>query len=451
LDLIELSSGTTGEAIASKLMDSLVELGLTVDVLQQRLMGFCTDGASNLLGSVKGALKLFADKIKRSDIFTCSFHCMNHKLELAVHGAVTSTNKVSHLRMFIDTLYAYYSRSPRNCRLLQSVSEELNIVFRKIGKIFDVRWLSSSYNSVDAVFKSLTALATQLDIASDDTQSLQKDRAKAKGMSKKLHSWSFISEIALMRDVLSILRDLSLYLQRRDASFIDAKAHLDSATQMLKSLKAVDGLSMAQVKSDLDSNGAYHGLVITHTEDEQHSFAQLRGQFIQALLDNLSSRFPAKEMLDAGAALNPASWPDNEDEKIFFGDKEVMKLAEVCHIDKREAVSDFRLYKNNIKLVNSALSSLFQRVKLLPISSAECERGFSCMNMNNTPDRNRLTVTSLCALIFIKVNGPRPIHFNPLPYVEQWLKDGRHGSSDLPTGKPKKSVLSESSMATIFA
>jgi len=67
----------------------------------------------------------------------------------------------------------------------------------------------------------------------------------------------------------------------------------------------------------------------------------MRGQFIQALLDSLTSRFPAQTMQDAGAALHPDSCPDNEDDILFFGDKEIMKLSEMCHIDKRQAASYF--------------------------------------------------------------------------------------------------------------
>jgi hypothetical protein len=117
--------------------------------LKSRLIGFCTDGASNLQGAVQGALKLFANELNRPDLVT--FHCMNHKLELGVHAAVTSTNAVSRLRLFMDTLYSFYSRSPRNsnCRLLESASEVLGTELKRIGKNFDVRWLSSSFRSVD--------------------------------------------------------------------------------------------------------------------------------------------------------------------------------------------------------------------------------------------------------------------------------------------------------------
>ena len=74
----------------------------------------------------------------------------------------------------------------------------------------------------------------------------------------------------------------------------------------------------------------------------------------------------------------------------------------------------------------------------MPISSAECERGFSCMNLNNTDIRSSLSIDSLSALIFIKVNGPKPAHFNPSVYAAEWIKAGQHSATDHPTGKKSK-------------
>ena len=99
---------------------------------------------------------------------------MNHKQELAVHDAVSSTNKVSHLRMFLDTLYAYYSRSSDKFRRIERVCESLGTVINKIDKAFDVRWLFSSYRSVNAVYKSLPGLVGRLEIAATDS-TLKKD------------------------------------------------------------------------------------------------------------------------------------------------------------------------------------------------------------------------------------------------------------------------------------
>ena len=99
---------------------------------------------------------------------------------------------------------------------------------------------------------------------------------------------------------------------------------------------------------------------MTHTDNEVENFSKMRKQFIQALRDNTLSRFPAKEMLEAGAVLSPNSWPESEEEKLFFGEKEVLRLAEIFHIDKREAVAEFRIYKNNSKNIGSTLSLLLQ-------------------------------------------------------------------------------------------
>jgi len=168
--LCELTERTSGQAIANTLLQQLDQMGLTKDALQARLLGFCTDGASNLHGSVKGALQLISSRIERKDLVL--FHCMNRKLELAVHAAVSIVKMVSHLRIFTDSLYSYYSRSPEHCRKLTAVSEALDCDMKKIGRIFDVRWLSSSYRTVNAVYTSLPALVQQLQVSWANYQSL---------------------------------------------------------------------------------------------------------------------------------------------------------------------------------------------------------------------------------------------------------------------------------------
>jgi len=55
-----------------------------------------------------------------------------------------------------------------------------------------------------------------------------KDCATADGMAKKMQGWSFLVEVALMRDILDALKTLSLFLQCRSASAADAKQRLDS-------------------------------------------------------------------------------------------------------------------------------------------------------------------------------------------------------------------------------
>jgi len=89
------------------------------------------------------------------------------------------------------------------------------------------------------------ALCFQLCDASEDQSTKGKDRAKALGMSKKISSFEFVSQLALIRDILDVLHGLSLYLQKRDASILDAGDRFQTAMKTLKALKTCNGLSVA--------------------------------------------------------------------------------------------------------------------------------------------------------------------------------------------------------------
>ena len=132
---------------------------------------------------------------------------------------------------------------------------------------------------------------------------------------------------------------------------------------------------------------------------------------MQGLLENINQRFPDENLLAAGAVLDPDSWPNDDVKKIFFGDQDVMRLAQLCGVDQASVVNEFRHYKQNVKKVGPALKQLLHRLQLLPISSAECERGFSAMNLDDTSIRNRLQIPTMNALVFIKVNGPTETNF----------------------------------------
>ena len=99
-----------GKDIAEAVCKALTNLGFTKDILQQRLIGVCTDGASNLQGEMKGAHSMM--KMEMNTNFVV-FHCMAHKLELAVHDVLKVVIELEHFRMFVDTLYSHFSRSPK--------------------------------------------------------------------------------------------------------------------------------------------------------------------------------------------------------------------------------------------------------------------------------------------------------------------------------------------------
>ena len=93
------------------------------------------------------------------------------------------------------------------------------------------------------------------------------------------------------------------------------------------------------------------------------------------------------------------------------------------------------------------LKRLLGAVNTLPVSTAECERGFSRMNIICTPLRTCLSVHHIASLLFISMVGPPLAVWQPLPYVKSWLSKGRHAATDSGKAKGAKSSPSESQTA----
>ena len=49
------------------------------------------------------------------------WHCLNHRLELAVSDAIGEVTAVNHSQIFFDKLYSIYSMSPKNIHELRIV------------------------------------------------------------------------------------------------------------------------------------------------------------------------------------------------------------------------------------------------------------------------------------------------------------------------------------------
>ena len=81
------------------------------------------------------------------------------------------------------------------------------------------------------------------------------------------------------------------------------------------------------------------------------------------------------------------------------------------------------------KRLHAAVSESSSAV--LPVAAAKCERGFSRMNIIMTPARNSLLVSTIAALMFVKLVGPPLELFKPDAYVLTWLAQGHHSADDL--------------------
>ena len=129
-------------------MDCFLKNGYTIELLQELFIGFCNDGASVMLGTKSGVGKLLKDKFPNIVLW----HCLIHKLELAVENALESISGTNDFQSFLEHLYLLYSQSLKNKRELEQCFHNLQMTLKRIGKVFITCWVASSFRAVSAVW-----------------------------------------------------------------------------------------------------------------------------------------------------------------------------------------------------------------------------------------------------------------------------------------------------------
>uniref|UniRef100_UPI003AAB9DCF E3 SUMO-protein ligase KIAA1586-like n=1 Tax=Centroberyx gerrardi TaxID=166262 RepID=UPI003AAB9DCF len=357
-----------------------------------------------------------------------SIHCLAHRLELAVHDSLKSVSGCNHFEMFISKLYSLFHQSHKTARLLQEAANDLNIEILKIGQVFTIRWVASSFNTVRAVWKSFSALAKHFKTESGDQSHSDSVRKKYTGLLKYLTNASFLCDLACMKDVLRELQSLSLKLQRRDTTLVDSHRYIQQTIEILTAMKMQGGKSTAKAQQSILA-GLFKGVsVIGERTGKINS-----PQFYQAVVDNLTARLPSDDLVQFLRPLEKSSWPQKREELVLFGETEVHKMAKILGEPTREAIKDFRKFKLQGTQEGETLKRLLIASKTY--LATDCERGFSAVNDMDRKSRNRLRAKSLSSLLFVDINGPPLEIFDPTPFVTSWVNAGHRLSTSWVTGR----------------
>lgn len=119
--------------------------------------------------------------------------------------------------------------------------------------------------------------------------------------------------------------------------------------------------------------------------------------------------------------LDPNSWP--LEVNTGFGYSQVRSLCSRFGNFVGLSFNGFEDFTDNLgRDVPFHLKKLQRHIDLIPCSTADCERGFSCMNIIVNDYRCRLTVKHVAALIFLRLQGPPLKQFFVDKYVTTWIR-----------------------------
>ena len=412
LDLVELDS-QTADSVTSALENCLKSAGFTETYLQANWIGFVTDGASVMLGRHSGV----ATQLRKKYPHLFTWHCLNHRLELAVGDAARDVCNVFHFKSFLDSLYSLFSQSTKNNRELRDASLELGTRILRIGRVLDMRWVASSYRTVNAVWVSFAALAHHFQQAGSDSSRDCVERKKYDGLRSRLTSTEFVCDLGLLHDVLRELSDLSQQLQTRSITLMRSQLLIKRTIRVLDSFKDTPGQKLEEAlkaKEELNLRG-----VKLKSNPKLRSIPT--GQFLQCLIDRMSSRLcddAESSFMEDLSIFDQSSWiPDLP---IRHGEKEVRRISQRFHLDVDQAIRGMRDFIENPAIESVDQKPILHCIRSIPCSSAECERGFSLMNNIETDLRTTLLVLNISNLMFININGP-PLHLIDFgPFVTSW-------------------------------
>ncbi|XP_060842821.1 E3 SUMO-protein ligase KIAA1586-like [Rhopalosiphum padi] len=230
---------------------------------------------------------------------------------------------------------------------------------------------------------------------------------------------------------------LSCILQSRKTTLMRAQSEINRTIRILESLKAEPGEKEKEIIEAIQK-GINKGVNITMTK----SGGINRLQFLQNLVDRMRQRLfddsKNKTMLEDIQVIDEVFKVAINDAK---GEDEVKRVSRTLGFSKFESVVDFRS--------RNVFSSFMKALNILPTSTADCERGFSDMNLTITDLRTSLNIENVSDLMFISINGPSIADFNPRPYIKIWLRDHRSAVST-PRGKERKEIDDENKMQKLF-
>ncbi|KAJ8307526.1 hypothetical protein KUTeg_015610 [Tegillarca granosa] len=359
--------------------------------------------------------------------------------ELAL-GAGSAADKVRYLVKFQDILnsiYKYFANSPKNMsrlETLQKVLEESESCTR-FKQVFHTRWLSFE-GSVQAVVDNYSSLVSVF---------LEDNSAKALAMHKPISTYKFLYVAHFLADVLKQLAILCKSFQSSDINFTAVHPLLHSTVGVLEDM-ATSGsgsyicefLSKVPSQPCQDETGLctfeYKGHTIRDSQQQRSEAVSVCHQFVKNVVSNLRDRFTdegdARVLNSMTQLFDPLTYIHSVDGDVFTDIiSRLSGYLSVCSKCKESEVSDnlrsFVSYAKTVldqngkvygsvsdmvqlaircKSTYPSVAMAAERLLVSPVSTVDCERGFSRVNIIKTDLRNKLAEETLNNLVRISID-----------------------------------------------
>ncbi|XP_006824225.1 zinc finger protein 862-like [Saccoglossus kowalevskii] len=398
-------------------------------LLNSKMAALGSDGASVMVGKRTGV----ATRLKERNPILINVHCVAHRLALASSQAMDKIKYLHRISTTLQQLYYFYQNSSVRMSGLKEIESVLNEPQIKLKEAKSVRWLSHQ-RAIDAIRKTLPAVITSL-----EREAEERGDATAHGLSIFLKQYNFVAAVHMLSDILPHLTRLSLIFQKKNVDLSIIEPVLHSTIVTLQQMKDNPGAHMQAVDGRLTGDLAIHDINVS--DNMKDSFiTNVYHKYIDGLIVNLRERFPDVHLLQAFSIFDPSLLEKDDsgrlDDTLQQQHLETLSTHYSDILSSEEMAREWEMMKNLmvddqhssftctqmmnkvVKQYKDVFVNLYKLAVIgliVPMSTADCERGFSALSRVKTTLRNRMCEKTLSNLLFITLEGPPVEDF---PYDE---------------------------------
>lgn len=482
------------------------------DWWQDKMSAFGADGASVNMGAVGGVGALLRSEVGEHAL---SFHCLPHRLELAMLSTQRSVPMIEKVYDLLQLVWKTYHFSPKSKRELKAIAAELGCTVRTPSAVKTQRWLPHIYRALSVFLQANPATGQgQYMVVHHHMEHLAATskntdiKGRAKNIVQQMENLSFVGFCHFLHDLFSEVSKLSLTLQKNSLILPQAVAAIESCLVTVKGLKekplrdgklqeflqhTVSGQdSHAETAEQQEvqpasrrgraASSSYSGITFQNIKLKSHQSHTTFRNYLNLLIEKtvditvkeLEKRFGnmmrslehgnsrGSEIIKCFSVFCHDAWPEDV---VTFGEEEIDTLVNWYKYiltkngcDVAAMQTEWRMLKILVKgqfmdkayvglwevmLTKEPFCSDFKNILhlveimlVLPISAAQCERGFSAQNRIKSKVRNSLSVSTLEDLVRISTEGPSLELFDPEPSVKRWLSSSKRKRRPNYTGWP---------------
>lgn len=448
LSLQELGFSST-ESYLQALDRAFAALGIRLQD-EKPTVGLGVDGA-NITASLRASMFM---TIRKTLPWLLCLPFMVHRPHLEILDAISGKELpcLEELENNLKQLLSFYRYSPRLMCELRSTASTLCEETEFLGDIRAVRWIIGEQNVLNALIKDYLEVVAHLKDVSSQTQRADAS-AIALALLQFLMDYQSMKLIYFLLDVIAVLSRLAYIFQGEYLLVSQVDDKIEEAIQEISRLADSPGEYLQEFEENFRES--FNGIAVKNLRVAEAKFQSIREKICQKTQVILAQRFDSRSrvFVKACQVFDLAAWPRNSEELLSFGKEDMVQIfdhleaipafsRDVCCegmdprgsllMEWRDLKADYYT-KNGFKDLLShickykqrfpLLNKIIQVLKVLPTSTACCEKGRSALQRVRKNHRSRLTLEQLSDLLTIAVNGPPIANFDAKRALDSWFEE----------------------------